>query len=84
MTGFWLISYVVLWLLVLGEGLVILVLAREIESLHKRLEAAGRPWNKSEAGTGEARPGSPDLLPADGRWRSEETDQAPAADDGRP
>jgi predicted Holliday junction resolvase-like endonuclease len=34
----WTISYVVLWLLVIIGGLVILALAKEIESLHKRLK----------------------------------------------
>ncbi len=39
MSGFWLVSYVVLWVLVIGAALVVLALAREIELLHKRLEA---------------------------------------------
>lgn len=42
MTGLWLISYVVLWLLVLGGAVVVLLLAREIETLHARLEAVER------------------------------------------
>ena len=42
MTGIWLISYVVLWLLVLGAGVVILILAREIEALHQRQDAMER------------------------------------------
>ena len=33
MTGLWLVSYVILWLLVVVAGLVIPALAREIESL---------------------------------------------------
>ncbi len=47
MTGFWLISYVVLWLVVLGLGLVILVMAREIEQMHARLEATQKLAAKS-------------------------------------
>lgn len=42
MTGIWFISYVVLWLLVLGGGVVILILAREIEALHQRQDAIER------------------------------------------
>jgi len=42
MTGLWLISYVVLWLLVLGGAVVVLILAREIESLQARLETVER------------------------------------------
>ena len=38
MNGFWLISYVILWVLMIGSGLVILALAREVEALHKRLD----------------------------------------------
>lgn len=37
MTGLWLISYVVLWLLLVGAVLVILALSREVEELHKRV-----------------------------------------------
>ena len=37
MSGYYLISYLILWLLVIGLGLVILALAREVDSL---LEAA--------------------------------------------
>jgi uncharacterized membrane protein YccC len=40
MSGFWLVSYIVLWALVIGVGLVILALAREIEALHTRLDSA--------------------------------------------
>ncbi|GAB4463507.1 MAG: hypothetical protein Kow0070_24100 [Anaerolineales bacterium] len=40
MSGFWLVSYIVLWLMVIGEGLVILALAREIEELHKRQDVS--------------------------------------------
>lgn len=39
MSGFWLISFVVLWILVVSLALVILALAREIESLHTRLDS---------------------------------------------
>ena len=39
MSGFWLLSYVASWLLVIGGGLLILALAREVESLHRRLDA---------------------------------------------
>lgn len=39
MTGVWLASYIVLWAIVVVEGLVILALAREIETLHKHLDS---------------------------------------------
>ena len=42
MTGFWLVSFVVLWLLMLGEGVAILVLARELESLRSSLGASAQ------------------------------------------
>ncbi|GAB4578430.1 MAG: hypothetical protein Fur0022_11650 [Anaerolineales bacterium] len=38
MSGFWLISYVVLWLLVIGGALAFFAMAREIETLHKKLD----------------------------------------------
>lgn len=38
MSDIWLLSYLILWVLVLGCGLVILILAREIENLHERLD----------------------------------------------
>ena len=38
MNGFWLINTVVLWILILGAGLVILVLARELAVLQVRLD----------------------------------------------
>jgi hypothetical protein len=38
MSVFWWISYAVLWLLVIGGCLTLLALAREIESLHKKVE----------------------------------------------
>ncbi|MDW8325533.1 MAG: hypothetical protein RMK99_03100 [Anaerolineales bacterium] len=56
MTGIWLVSYVVLWLLVLGGAAVVLLLAREIETLHARLEAVER--HKKPARSGED--GAPD------------------------
>lgn len=37
MNTLWLVSYIVLWILVIISGLVILALSREVESLHKRL-----------------------------------------------
>lgn len=39
MSGLWLVSYVVLWVLAMGGGLVILALAREIEALYTRLDS---------------------------------------------
>jgi len=42
MSGFWLVSYLILWLLVLAGGLALLALAREMENLrkkHKTLQA---------------------------------------------
>lgn len=41
MTAIWLVSYIVLWLLVLGELLIIFALARQIGLLHSRLGPAG-------------------------------------------
>ena len=38
MTGFWLVSYIVLWLIVIVSGLTIIALAREIEILHKNID----------------------------------------------
>jgi hypothetical protein len=38
MTGFWLVSYIVLWLLVIVGGLIIIALAREVETLHNHVE----------------------------------------------
>ena len=49
MTGIWLLSYVVLWLLVLGGAVVILMLAREIEVLHQRQDALERRKAVQEA-----------------------------------
>lgn len=43
MTGFWLVSYIVLWLIVIVSGLTIIVLAREIEVLHKHMDSL-RPY----------------------------------------
>lgn len=39
MTGFWLASYIVLWLIVVVGGLTVIALAREIEVLHKQLDS---------------------------------------------
>lgn len=39
MTGFWLVSYLVLWLIVIVSGLTIIALAREIEVLHKHVDS---------------------------------------------
>jgi hypothetical protein len=49
MTGFWLVSYIVLWLIVIGEGLVILALAREIEESHKKLDSLHRDLSKTDS-----------------------------------
>ena len=38
MSGFWLISYIILWLLVIGGALGFFAMAREIETLHKKLD----------------------------------------------
>ncbi len=39
MTSYWLVSYIILWLLVIVDSLVIIVLAREIEALHKHMDS---------------------------------------------
>lgn len=39
MTGFWLVSYIVLWLLVIVGGLTLIALAREVEVLHKQVDS---------------------------------------------
>ena len=39
MSGMWLVSYGILWLLVITAGLVIFALAREVELLHKHFDA---------------------------------------------
>jgi predicted Holliday junction resolvase-like endonuclease len=55
MTGFWLASYIVLWLIVVAGSLIIMALAREIEELHKRIDSL-QPYltkktkNNNEAG----------------------------------
>ncbi|NIR25546.1 MAG: redoxin domain-containing protein [Gammaproteobacteria bacterium] len=41
MTDIWLVSYLVLWVLVLGEALAIMALARQIGLLHTRLGPTG-------------------------------------------
>ncbi len=41
MTGFWLVSYIVLWLIMIVSGLTIIALAREIEALHKKIDSLG-------------------------------------------
>jgi hypothetical protein len=42
MTGFWLVSYIVLWLIVIVGGFTIIALAREIEVLHKHIDSLRR------------------------------------------
>ncbi|NUM44520.1 MAG: hypothetical protein HUU38_07410 [Anaerolineales bacterium] len=37
MNGFWLISYFILWLIVIGGALGFFAMAREMETLHKKL-----------------------------------------------
>ena len=39
MTGLWLVSYLILWLIVVISALVVLALSREVEYLHKQIEA---------------------------------------------
>lgn len=39
MSGFWLIGFIVLWIVVVGLALVILAMAKEIENLHVRLDS---------------------------------------------
>lgn len=46
MNGFWLASYLILWLVVVGCGLVLLALGREIEALHRRLDSLDRYLRK--------------------------------------
>lgn len=41
MTGMWLISYSILWLLVVAEGVILVALARQIGVLHTRLGPTG-------------------------------------------
>jgi hypothetical protein len=65
MTGIWLISYVALWLLVLGGGAVILILAREIEMLHTRLEAVERQRRRAGEVLGEGTPATKEALTGD-------------------
>jgi flagellar motor component MotA len=38
MSGLWLVSYVVLWLVVMGGALAFFAMAREMETLHKKLD----------------------------------------------
>lgn len=38
MTGLWLVSYVLLWIIIVVGGLVILSLVREIGVLYKRID----------------------------------------------
>jgi len=49
MSGFWLVSYVVLWILVIVAGLVLLALAREVESLHRKLDSIQKYRRKVDA-----------------------------------
>ena len=39
MTGFWLVSFIVLWIVVISLALIIFMMAREIEVLHTRLDS---------------------------------------------
>jgi hypothetical protein len=39
MSGFWLISYLILWLVVIGGALGFFAMAREMETLHKKLDS---------------------------------------------
>lgn len=48
MTGFWLVSYIMLWLLVIVGGLILIALAREVETLHKHIETLGRYLTKTD------------------------------------
>lgn len=43
MSGLWLMSYILLWLIVIASGLAIVALAREIEVMHKHLDSL-RPY----------------------------------------
>ncbi len=62
MTGFWLVSYIVLWVVVIGEGLVILMFARELDALHTRLEAVERRHHRANgAGDKESLPSTEKL-----------------------
>lgn len=67
MSGMWLISTVVLWLLVIGLGLVILALAREIEALHIRLDSLYRFMDKANTGSDGrgSRQDIPPIIPED-------------------
>jgi hypothetical protein len=51
MSGMWMIGYVVLWLLVMGLGMAVLALAREVEMLHTRLESLYRFLDKVNTGS---------------------------------
>ncbi len=50
MTGFWLVSYIVLWLIVIVSGLTIIALAREIEVLHKQMDSLLPYLSKTDSG----------------------------------
>jgi predicted Holliday junction resolvase-like endonuclease len=49
MSGIWLVSYVVLWLIVIGLVLVILALSREIEALHARLDSVHKFISRTDS-----------------------------------
>lgn len=51
MSGIWLVSYIVLWLIVIVSGLIIIALAREVEALHMHIDSL-RPYltNKKDLG----------------------------------
>lgn len=60
MSDFWMVSYIVLWLLAIGMGLVVLALAREIESLHTRLDWLQKYLGRSDfGGDGREQAGQP-------------------------
>ena len=48
MTGFWLVSYIILWLLVIVGGLILIALAREVEVLHKHVDSLRHYLTKTD------------------------------------
>lgn len=59
MTGLTLVSYLVLWVLVIGEGIVILALARQIGILHQRMPPLGARMTNIGLNVGDAAPSLP-------------------------
>lgn len=49
MSGFWLICFIVLWIIVILQGIIILTLAREIEYIRKWLESLRKFVNNPPA-----------------------------------